>query len=163
MNTKSKWLVRTFLVVPIVSIFLGILLFSGQYSTLITPVQGALLLILPILTGCTVVYLSSYRKAKKALYQIFFPWLIYPSVHYIVLFLLGFIGKGLENQDLVDFAAKIMMITVFMYILIIPVLLLLASIGGIIGGYIVRYGGDLPNAKGSYRVGASNNQNDEAE
>lgn len=74
------------------------------------------LFLLPTIIGALTVYLSSHTKAKSILYRIFTPWIP------IFLFLLITLALAIEGWAC--------------WIMILPVFLLTASIGGIFGGYL---------------------------
>ncbi len=74
------------------------------------------LFILPTVVGALTVYLSSYEKAKSIVYRIFTPWIP------IFLFLVLTLALAIEGWAC--------------WIMILPIFLLTASIGGILGGYL---------------------------
>ncbi len=74
------------------------------------------LFILPTVVGALTVYLSGYEKAKSIVYRIFTPWIP------IFLFLVLTLALAIEGWAC--------------WIMILPIFLLTASIGGILGGYL---------------------------
>ncbi|SER11748.1 hypothetical protein SAMN05421824_3049 [Hyunsoonleella jejuensis] len=74
------------------------------------------LFLLPTIIGALTVYLSSQEKAKSIAYRIFTPWIP------VFLFLILTLAWGIEGWAC--------------WIMISPVFLLTASIGGIFGGYL---------------------------
>lgn len=74
------------------------------------------LFLLPTIIGTLTVYLSSQEKAKSIAYRIFTPWIP------VFLFLILTLAWGIEGWAC--------------WIMILPVFLLTASIGGIFGGYL---------------------------
>src|SRR5688572_26176088 len=87
MKRKTKWLLITYLGLPLFFFFIAKFLsrnMSGEEQ-----VTLGSLMVFPTLVGCTTILLSSYRFAKKGYYVFFFPWLIYTLVHYLTLDLLN--------------------------------------------------------------------------
>lgn len=74
------------------------------------------LFLLPTIIGTLTVYLSSQEKAKSIAYRIFTPWIP------VFLFIILTLAWGIEGWAC--------------WIMILPVFLLTASIGGIFGGYL---------------------------
>ncbi|MEJ4088005.1 hypothetical protein [Galbibacter orientalis] len=74
------------------------------------------LFLLPTIIGALTVYLSSREKAKNIAYRIFTPWIT------VFLFLILTLAWGIEGWAC--------------WLMILPVFLLTASIGGIFGGYL---------------------------
>lgn len=74
------------------------------------------LFLLPTIIGALTVYLSSQEKAKSIAYRIFTPWVP------VLLFLILTLAWGIEGWAC--------------WIMILPVFLLAASIGGLLGGYL---------------------------
>lgn len=77
------------------------------------------LFLLPTIIGALTVYLSSQEKAKSIAYRIFTPWVP------VLLFLFLTLAWGIEGWAC--------------WIMILPVFLLAASIGGLFGGYLKTY------------------------
>ena len=77
------------------------------------------LFLLPTIIGALTVYLSSQEKAKSIAYRIFTPWVP------VLLFLILTLAWGIEGWAC--------------WIMILPVFLLAASIGGLFGGYLKTY------------------------
>jgi len=74
------------------------------------------LFVLPTIVGALTVYLSSYESAKKITYRIFAPWIP------IFLFLIITLALSIEGWAC--------------WLMILPVFLITASIGGLFGGYL---------------------------
>ena len=74
------------------------------------------LFILPTIIGALTVYLSSQEKAKNIAYRIFTPWIP------ILIFLVLTLALAIEGWAC--------------WLMILPVFLLTASIGGLFGGYL---------------------------
>ena len=77
------------------------------------------LFLLPTIIGALTVYLSSQEKAKSIAYRIFTPWVP------VLLFLILTLAWGIEGWAC--------------WIMILPVFLLAASIGGLFGGYLKNH------------------------
>lgn len=77
------------------------------------------LFLLPTIIGALTVYLSSQEKTKSITYRIFTPWVP------VLLFLILTLAWGIEGWAC--------------WIMILPVFLLAASIGGLFGGYLKTY------------------------
>ena len=77
------------------------------------------LFLLPTIIGALTVYLSSQEKAKNIAYRIFTPWIP------VLLFLILTLAWGIEGWAC--------------WIMILPVFLLAASIGGLFGGYLKNH------------------------
>jgi hypothetical protein len=76
------------------------------------------LFVLPTIVGALTVYLSPIEKVKKTAYQVFVPWL--PVFLFVLITLL---------LEIEGWAC---------WIMLLPIFLLAASIGGIIGGYLKK-------------------------
>lgn len=118
MNRKIK----NYLIVigiPVIYAILIRIIFGLKLKTwndLFEVMSVTFLFLLPTIIGTLTVYLSSQKKAKSIAYRIFTPWIP------IFLFLILTLAWGIEGWAC--------------WIMILPVFLLTASIGGIFGGYL---------------------------
>lgn len=118
MNRKIK----NFLIaigIPVIYAMLVRIIFGMKLETwddFFSVMSTTFLFILPTIVGALTVYLSSYEKTKSVVYRIFTPWIP------IFLFLILTLAFAIEGWAC--------------WIMILPVFLLTASIGGIFGGYL---------------------------
>jgi hypothetical protein len=92
-------------------IFFGIDNWEDLYSVM----SISFLFLLPLIMGALAVYFSSEQMARSAAYRFFIPWVP------VLLFFFITIATGLEGLGC--------------WVMILPIFLLFASIGGSIGGY----------------------------
>jgi hypothetical protein len=95
---------------------LRILFGIDDWSKLFTVMSITFLLLLPTIVGILAVYLSSAEKAKSVAYSIFIPWIP------VFLFLILTLMLAMEGWAC--------------WLMILPVFLIAASIGGLIGRYL---------------------------
>tara|TARA_R110000765_G_scaffold426726_1_gene543776 strand:+ start:173 stop:550 length:378 start_codon:yes stop_codon:yes gene_type:complete len=118
MNRKIKNLLIA-IGIPVIYAMLVRIIFGMKLETwddFFSVMSTTFLFILPTIVGALTVYLSSYEKAKSVVYRIFTPWIP------IFLFLILTLSFAIEGWAC--------------WIMILPVFLLTASIGGIFGGYL---------------------------
>ena len=116
MNNKTK---NTLLVTSIPTIYAIVLrLFFGvkTWNELFSVMSITFLFLLPTIVGAFTVYLSTEPRVKKLWYRVFMPWAP------IFLFLVITIALEIEGWAC--------------WLMILPVFLIAASIGGLIGGYL---------------------------
>ena len=89
-----------------------------SWSNIYQVMSISFLFILPTIVGALTVYLSTIEKVKKTAYQVFVPWL--PVFFFVLITLL---------LEIEGWAC---------WIMLLPIFLLAASIGGIIGGYLKK-------------------------
>lgn len=118
MNEKIKNILIA-IGIPVVYAFLVRIIFGLKLKTwddFYQVMSVTFLFLLPTIIGALTVYLSSQEKAKSITYRIFTPWVP------VFLFLILTLAWGIEGWAC--------------WIMILPVFLLTASIGGIFGGYL---------------------------
>lgn len=96
----------------------GMRLFYGvkTWNELFSVMSVSFLLCLPTIIGALAVYLSPEEKARSIAYRIFVPWIP------IFLFLVITLGFAIEGWAC--------------WLMILPVFLVAASVGGLLGGYL---------------------------
>ena len=116
--SRTNW-IRTGIVIGIPTLYALILrLFFGvkYWDELFTVMSVSFLFCLPTIVGALTVYLSSEENARKIAYRIFAPWLP------ILLFFLLTLAINWEGWAC--------------WLMILPLFLIAASIGGFIGAYL---------------------------
>ena len=114
---KSK-LKRILIIVGIpalYAIFLRLLFGVNTWSDLFSVMSVSFLFCLPTIVGALVVYFSSVENVRKFWYRFFVPWI--PTFAFLIITLLF----SLEGWAC--------------WFMILPLFLLAASIGGLVGGY----------------------------
>jgi len=96
----------------ILRIFFGIKTWGDLFSVM----SVTFLFLLPFIIGALTVYLSDISKARKIVYRIFAPWIP------VFLFLIITLILSIEGW--------------ICWLMILPVFLVAASVGGLIGGYL---------------------------
>lgn len=93
-------------------------LFFGieDWSELFSVMSLTFLFLLPTIVGLLTVYMSSLEKAESIVYRIFIPWIP------VILFLAITLALAIEGWAC--------------WLMILPVFLIAASIGGLLGGYL---------------------------
>uniref|UniRef100_UPI002349FB53 hypothetical protein n=1 Tax=Flavobacteriaceae TaxID=49546 RepID=UPI002349FB53 len=118
MNEKLKNILIV-IGIPVVYAILVRIIFGMKLKTwddFFQVMSVTFLFLLPTIIGSLTVYLSSEEKAKRITYRIFTPWIP------VFLFLILTLAWGIEGWAC--------------WIMILPVFLLTASIGGLFGGYL---------------------------
>jgi hypothetical protein len=95
-------------------VFFGIETWDNLFDVMST----SFLFCLPTIVGTLTVYLSSYERAQQAAYQFFAPWIP------VMIFCVITIAFAIEGWAC--------------WIMILPIFLLAASLGGFLGGYLKR-------------------------
>jgi len=116
MNRKTK---NTLIAIGIPTLYAVILrLFFGidTWNELFSVMSVTFLFLLPTIVGALTVYLSTPEKAKSIAYKVFTPWIP------VFLFLIITLALAIEGWAC--------------WLMILPVFLIAASIGGLIGGYL---------------------------
>lgn len=96
----------------VLRLFFGI----DNWKELFSVMSVTFLFLLPTVVGALTVYLSSLEKAKSIAYRIFTPWIP------VFLFLIITLALAIEGWAC--------------WLMILPVFLIAASIGGLLGGYL---------------------------
>src|ERR1044072_8921802 len=103
--------------IPIVALFVFVLIFSlDSFRDFLSEMIFAFIFLTPVIAGILTVYLSSLEKASKLLYRLFCPWIPILIFFFLTLFL------NMEGWAC--------------WLMVLPVFLISASIGGLIGGYL---------------------------
>jgi len=116
MNRTTK---NTLIAIGIPTLYAVVLrLFFGidNWNELFSVMSVTFLFLLPTIVGALTVYLSSVEKAKSIAYRIFTPWIP------VFLFLIITLALAIEGWAC--------------WLMILPVFLIAASIGGLLGGYL---------------------------
>jgi len=116
MNRNQK---NTIVAIGIPTIYAIVLRFAfgiKNWNELFSVMSVTFLFLLPTIVGALTVYLSDKNKVKNLLYRILTPWVP------IILFLIITLLLGIEGWAC--------------WLMILPVFLIAASIGGLIGGYL---------------------------
>lgn len=116
MNSATK---NTIIAIGIPTVYAVVLrLFFGvdRWNVLFEVMSVTFLFCLPTIVGGLTVYLSDKEKVKKLSYRIFTPWIP------ILLFLVATLALAIEGWAC--------------WLMILPVFLIAASVGGLIGGYL---------------------------
>ncbi|WP_093026114.1 SRPBCC family protein [Pustulibacterium marinum] len=116
MNTNVR---NTLIVIGIPTLYalaLRVLFGIDSWNALFSVMSVTFLFLLPTIVGALTVYLSSVEKAKSMKYRIFMPWIP------LFLFLAITLVIGIEGWAC--------------WLMILPVFLLTASLGGLLGGYL---------------------------
>jgi len=114
-NTKKNTLIAIgipTLYAVVLRLFFGIETWNDLFSVM----SVTFLFLLPTIVGALTVYLSTVEKAKNIVYRVFTPWIP------IFLFLIVTLALAIEGWAC--------------WLMILPVFLIAASIGGLIGGYL---------------------------
>ena len=115
----NKTLISTLVVVGIPTLYALILrLFFGvsSWGDLFTVMSITFLFLVPSIVGALTVYLSKIEKATKISYRIFMPWV--PIFFFFIITLI----LSIEGWAC--------------WLMILPIFLIFASLGGILGGYL---------------------------
>ena len=108
------------------AVVLRLLFGIDNWNELFSVMSVTFLFLLPTIVGTLTVYLSSFEKAKSVAYRIFTPWIP------VFLFLVITLALAIEGWAC--------------WLMISPVFLVAASIGGLLGGYLkIRKGNDRLN------------------
>jgi hypothetical protein len=116
MNRTTK---NTLIAIGIPTLYAVVLrLFFGidNWNELFSVMSVTFLFLLPTIVGALTVYLSSTEKAKSIAYRIFTPWIP------VFLFLIITLALAIEGWAC--------------WLMILPIFLIAASIGGLLGGYL---------------------------
>ena len=116
MNRTTK---NTLIAIGIPTLYAVVLrLFFGidNWNELFSVMSVTFLFLLPTIVGALTVYLSSTEKAKSIAYRIFTPWIP------VFLFLIITLALAIEGLAC--------------WLMILPIFLIAASIGGLLGGYL---------------------------
>lgn len=116
MNRTTK---NTLIAIGIPTLYAVVLrLFFGidNWNELFSVMSLTFLFLLPTIVGALTVYLSSTEKAKSIAYRIFTPWIP------VFLFLIITLALAIEGWAC--------------WLMILPIFLIAASIGGLLGGYL---------------------------
>ena len=116
MNRTTK---NTLIAIGIPTLYAVVLrLFFGidNWNELFSVMSVTFLFLLPTIVGALTVYLSSTDKAKSIAYRIFTPWIP------VFLFLIITLALAIEGWAC--------------WLMILPIFLIAASIGGLLGGYL---------------------------
>jgi hypothetical protein len=116
MNRTTK---NTLIAIGIPTLYAVVLrLFFGidNWNELFSVMSVTFLFLLPTIVGALTVYLSSTDKAKSIAYRIFTPWIP------VFLFLIITLALAIEGWAC--------------WLMILPIFLIAASIGGVLGGYL---------------------------
>lgn len=119
LKKMSSTIKNTLIAIGIPTIYAVVLrLFFGiaTWYDLFSVMSFTFLFVLPIIVGALTVYLSNPEKARRIAYRIFAPWIP------ILLFLVITLALAIEGWAC--------------WLMILPVFLIAASIGGLIGGYL---------------------------
>ncbi len=116
MNRKLKNILIAIGIPTLYGIVLRLAFGVSDWSELFSVMSMTFLFLLPTIIGALTVYLSEKNKVKTLGYRIFAPWLP------IFLFLIITLVIGVEGWAC--------------WLMILPVFLIAASIGGLIGGYL---------------------------
>jgi len=98
------------------AVVLRLLFGIDNWNELFSVMSVTFLFLLPTIVGTLTVYLSSFEKAKSVAYRIFTPWIP------VFLFLVITLALAIEGWAC--------------WLMIFPVFLVAASIGGLLGGYL---------------------------
>lgn len=117
MNNRSLIVSLIAIGIPtIYAVFLRLFFGISTWEDMFSVMSVTFLFFLPTIVGALTVYLSVKERAKSILYRIFAPWIP------IVLFLFITLALAIEGWAC--------------WLMILPVFLIAASIGGLIGGYL---------------------------
>ena len=116
MNRNLKKILITIGIPTIYAIILRLAFGVKDWNALFSVMSVTFLFLLPTIVGALTVYLSDKSKVEKLSYRIFAPWIP------IISFLIITISFAIEGWAC--------------WLMILPVFLVAASIGGIIGGYL---------------------------
>ena len=116
MNRNLKKILITIGIPTIYAIILRLAFGVKDWNALFSVMSVTFLFLLPTIVGALTVYLSDKSKVEKLSYRIFAPWIP------IISFLIITISFAIEGWAC--------------WLMILPVFLVEASIGGIIGGYL---------------------------
>lgn len=89
-----------------------------DWNELFSVMSVTFLFLLPTIVGVLTIYLSDKNKVQKLWYRIFIPWIP------VILFLIITLALAIEGWAC--------------WLMILPIFLITASIGGLIGGYLKR-------------------------
>ncbi|MDN4165539.1 hypothetical protein QWY31_08505 [Cytophagales bacterium LB-30] len=120
MNSKTKNVLIAIGIPTGYALILRLLFGVNTWSDLFSVMSITFLFLLPTIVGALTVYLSRPEKTKSISYRIFIPWIP------VLLFLIVTISLSLEGWAC--------------WLMILPVFLIAASIGGLIGAYLKNRG-----------------------
>lgn len=116
MNSKVKNFLVVILIPTIYALILRLIFGVKEWDDLFSVMSLTFLFCLPTIVGALTVYLSKVEDARKSSYRIFMPWVP------IFIFLIATMFMHIEGWAC--------------WVMILPVFLAAASIGGAIGGYL---------------------------
>ena len=116
MNKKLKNILIAFGIPTLYAVVLRIIFGIDDWNELFSVMTLTFLFLLPTIVGALTVYLSDTEKAKKISFRVLAPWIP------IFFFLLITLVSALEGWAC--------------WLMILPIFLIAASIGGVIGGYL---------------------------
>jgi hypothetical protein len=116
MNKKLKNIIIAFGIATLYALIVRLTFGVKAWGSLFSVMSITFLFLLPSIIGALTVYLSDLEKVKKTWYRICAPWLP------ILLFLLITLAFAIEGWAC--------------WLMILPVFLIAASIGGLFGGYL---------------------------
>ncbi|MFN8257847.1 MAG: hypothetical protein U0W24_19275 [Bacteroidales bacterium] len=116
MNRTAKNTLIAIGIPTLYAIVLRLMFGIDDWNELFSVMSVTFLFLLPTIVGALTVYLSAPEKAKSIVYRIFTPWIP------VILFLILTLALAIEGWAC--------------WLMILPVFLIAASIGGLIGGYI---------------------------
>ena len=116
MNKQLKTTLITIGIPTLYAIVLRLAFGVKDWNELFSVMSVTFLFLLPTIVGALTVYLSDKNKVEKLWYRIFTPWIP------IILFLIITLALAIEGWAC--------------WLMILPVFLIAASIGGLIGGYL---------------------------
>jgi hypothetical protein len=116
MNRTAKNTLIAIGIPTLYAVVLRLLFGIDNWNEVFSVMSVTFLFLLPTIVGALTVYLSSFEKAKNIAYRVFTPWIP------VFLFLIITLGLAIEGWAC--------------WLMILPVFLIAASIGGILGGYL---------------------------
>lgn len=118
MNTRLRNVLLVFGIPTLYAVLLRLIFGIDTWEEMLGVMTISFLFILPVILGILTVYLSSEENANKGWYKFFAPWIP------IFLFLIITILFNIEGWAC--------------WIMILPLFLIAASVGGFIGGYLKK-------------------------
>lgn len=116
MNQATKNILIAIGIPTLYAVILRLLFGLSTWNEIFSVMSITFLFLLPTIVGALTVYLSSYEKAKSNRYKVFAPWIP------IILFLIITLAFAIEGWAC--------------WLMILPIFLVAATIGGFIGGYL---------------------------
>lgn len=116
MNQATKNILIAIGIPTLYAVILRLLFGLSTWNEIFSVMSITFLFLLPTIVGALTVYLSSYEKAKSNPYKVFAPWIP------IILFLIITLAFAIEGWAC--------------WLMILPIFLVAATIGGFIGGYL---------------------------